>query len=157
MPLIQKRDQARRQDQDRIRRPEAIGEALRGRLQVPRLIDEIQDAVKGAVTDRTQDAPLQNAPQIEGASHHRIARGLRHGLRFPRQRGFVAGALTSQHHQVYRCQFAGGDPNHISQFEGLYSHHTFGVADQESCGFRGALQKCIDFTTGPTCGKTLHR
>ena len=129
MPLIQKRDQTRRQDQDRIRRPESIGEALRGRLQVPRLIDEIQDAVERTITHWTHDTPIQNAPQIESPSHHRIARGLRHGLRFPRQRGFVAGALTSQHHQVYRCQFASGDPNHISRFEGLYSNHTFGVAD----------------------------
>ena len=61
MPLIQKRDQTRRQDQDRIRRPESIGEALRGRLQVPRLIDEIQDAVERTITHWTHDTPIQNA------------------------------------------------------------------------------------------------
>ena len=124
---------------------------------MPGLEDEIQDAVKRAVTHRTQDPPIQNPPQIQGSSHHRITRHLGHGIRLPGQRRFIAGALTSQHHQIDGRQFASGDPNHISRLEYLHRHHSFGVTHQEPGGLRGTFQERIDLTTGPAGGKTLHR
>src|SRR6266571_3333697 len=157
-PPDKKHQQRQAQDGVSVAGAEPIRESLRGRFEMLRLFDQVNDLLQRALAGGPKNGGLDHAPQIQRSRQRRVAHRFVHRRCFTGQVRLVGGASALDDFSIYRKLFARLDEQSLAGLQLVHWHGPFAavfVHQRRDLG-RGFEQR-TDFAVRSAHGVVLQR